>query len=89
MFRRLGGARRRLARLGLAVAGTQVVTRVVEVKVAEYADNLMKVVARHAGAKSARTECRRRFKNLPERDWPAVAALIHRHFDGVLGKATP
>ena len=77
-----GGDRRAAA---AALAGTQALTRVVEVKVEEYADNLMKVVARHAGAESAQAECRRRFKNLPERYLPAVETLIRRRFEGVLG----
>lgn len=72
-----------------ALAGTQALTRVVEVKVEEYADNLMKVVARHAGTESAQAECRRRFKNLPERYLPAVETLIRRRFEGALGEANP
>ena len=67
-----------------ALAGTQALTRVVEVKVEEYADNLMKVMVGHASAESALAECRRRFKNLPERYLPAVEALIHRRFPGAL-----
>ena len=66
----------------LALAGTPALTRVVEVKVQDYTTHLKKVVANHTSAGEALAECRRRFKNLPDRYLPALESLVQDHFKG-------
>ncbi len=52
----------------------------VEAKVREYYDNLMETAREFPNAEVAVLECRRRFKNLPQRYFPAVEQLIRRRF---------
>ncbi len=54
--------------------------RTVELKLLEYKDHLNTVVASYATEAEAVVGCRKRFKNLPDRHFRAVAALIHHHF---------
>ncbi len=60
------------------VAGTK--DSRVESKVREYYANLMETVQQFPNADLAVLECRRRFKNLPQRYFPAVEQLIRRKF---------
>jgi DNA-binding NtrC family response regulator len=52
----------------------------VELKVREYYDNLIETTREFPNAEVAVLECRRRFKNLPQRYFPAVEQLIRRRF---------
>ena len=52
----------------------------VEAKVREYYDNLVEAAREFPTADVAVLECRRRFKNLPQRYFPAVEQLIRRRF---------
>ncbi|GKS58285.1 hypothetical protein YTPLAS18_18120 [Nitrospira sp.] len=54
--------------------------RTVELKLVEYRDHLIAVIAGHRTESEAVAACRKRFKNLPDRHFKAVVALIHRHF---------
>ena len=51
-----------------------------EAKVREYYDNLMEAARQFPSADVAVLECRRRFKNLPQRYFPSVENLIRRGF---------
>lgn len=54
----------------------------IESKVREYYDNLMETARQFPTAEVAVLECRRRFKNLPQRYFPAVEQLIRKRFTG-------
>ncbi|MFO0773679.1 MAG: sigma 54-interacting transcriptional regulator [Nitrospiraceae bacterium] len=71
------GDRSRAAQM---LAGDLALVRVVELKLAEYADHLFSVVDGFATAQEATLACRKRFKNLPERHFKAVERLIQQRF---------
>ena len=54
--------------------------RTVELKLLEYRDHLISVIAGYHTESEAVVACRKRFKNLPDRHFKAVVTLIHRHF---------
>lgn len=68
----------RIADAAADVAGTK--DPLVEAKVREYYDNLMEAARQFPSADVAVLECRRRFKNLPQRYFPSVENLIRRGF---------
>jgi Bacterial regulatory protein, Fis family len=72
-----GGDRRRAA---LQLAGDATLTRVVELKLREYHDHLIRSVAGFETADAAIAACRRRFKNLAERHFRSVEELVRQHF---------
>ena len=71
------GDRRRAA---LELAGEPALARVVELKLREYHDHLIRSVAGFETADAAVAACRRRFKNLAERHFRSLEDLVRQHF---------
>lgn len=62
------------------IAGDPSHVRTAEVKVRDYYGHLQSVVEPFSTAEQALVECRRRFKNLPERYFAAVETLVRWYF---------
>lgn len=60
-----------------SLAGDESLIRVVEGRLREYAKNLLPASKHYRTAEEAIADCRKRFRNLPERHFPAVERLIH------------
>ena len=73
-----GGDRDRAA---LELAGDARLARVVELKLREYHDHLIRSVAGFTTADAAVAACRRRFKNLPERHFRSLETLVRQKFE--------
>ena len=74
-----GGDRSKAA---AALAGGAVAqARVVELKLGEYHEHLLRVLAAFDTADAAVAACRRRFKNLPERYFGALETLVRQRFE--------
>ena len=73
-----GGDRSRAA---LALAGDPRLARIVELKLAEYHDHLLRAVEGFASADAAIAACRRRFKNLPDRHFRSLESLVRLKFE--------
>jgi transcriptional regulator with PAS, ATPase and Fis domain len=63
------------------LAGDPALLRTVELKLMDYYGHLMGTIQRFATAEEALLDCKRRFKNLPERHFKSVEALVRRHFE--------
>ena len=68
------------ARAALALAGDPTLARVVELKLREYHEHLIRSVAGFETADAAIAACRRRFKNLAERHFRSLDDLVREHF---------
>ncbi|MGH7311753.1 MAG: sigma 54-interacting transcriptional regulator [Candidatus Rokuibacteriota bacterium] len=73
-----GGDRSRAA---LDLAGDPAHARIVEVKLREYHEHLLRVIQAFDSADAALSACRRRFKNLPERHFGSLESLVRQHFE--------
>jgi len=80
-FRALVDSQGDRARAALELAGDPALARSVEVKLREYSEHLLRVVAGFGSADEAIAACRRRFKNLPERHFRSLELLVRQHFD--------
>jgi transcriptional regulator with PAS, ATPase and Fis domain len=80
-FQALVDAQGDQAKAALAIAGESSHLRTVELKIMEYYGHLLTVLEPFTTADEAVIDCRRRFKNLPERHFTSVESLIRRHFD--------
>jgi len=63
-----------------ALAGDERCVRVVEGRLREYVNNLMPPSKNYTSVEEAIADCRKRFRNLPERHFPAVEQLLHERF---------
>jgi len=63
-----------------ALAGDERFVRVVEGRLREYANNLVPSSKHYGSVEEAIADCRKRFRNLPERHFPAVEQLIQARF---------
>ena len=63
-----------------ALAGDPALARTVEVKLGEYHEHLIRSIAGLDSAEAAVAACRRRFKNLPERHFRSLEALVRQEF---------
>ena len=63
------------------IAGDPSHVRTAELKLRDYYGHLQSVIEPFATAEEALAECRRRFKNLPERHFVAVERLVRWHFE--------
>ncbi|HWF61700.1 MAG TPA: sigma 54-interacting transcriptional regulator [Nitrospira sp.] len=63
------------------IAGDPTHLRIAELKLRDYYDHLRSVIEPFATAEEALVDCRRRFKNLPERHFSSVETLVQRHFE--------
>jgi predicted transcriptional regulator len=68
------------ARAALSIAGDPIHVRTVELKLADYYSHLRSVIEPFATADEALTDCKRRFKNLPDRHFASVEMLVRQHF---------
>ncbi len=68
------------AKAAAAIAGDPSYVRTVELKLMDYYGHLLSVIEPFAGADDALADCRRRFKNLPERHFASVEALVRQQF---------
>lgn len=64
----------------LAIAGDPSHLRTVELKLMDYHSHLMSVIEPFATANEALLDCKRRFKNLPDRHFSSVEMLVRQHF---------
>ena len=63
-----------------ALAGDERCVRIVEGRLRSYANNLIPSSKDFGSVEEAIADCRKRFRNLPERHFPAVEHLIHARF---------
>jgi DNA-binding NtrC family response regulator/CHASE2 domain-containing sensor protein len=80
-FRALVDAGGDRGKAALALAADPGLARTLEAKLAAYHDHLIRAASAFDTAEAAAAACRRRFKNLPERHFPAVELLIRQHFE--------
>jgi DNA-binding NtrC family response regulator/CHASE2 domain-containing sensor protein len=73
------GGERRGAAIALA-GGDNPLVRIVELKLGEYHEHLLRSVADFDSADTAVAACRRRFKNVPERYFSALETLVRQRF---------
>ena len=68
------------AKAALAIAGDPSHLRTVELKLMDYHSHLISVIEPFATANEALLDCKRRFKNLPDRHFSSVETLVRRYF---------
>jgi len=64
----------------VTLAGDPSLTRTVELKLMDYYDHLLTTIQPFATVEEALRDCRRRFKNLPERHFSSVDTLVRQIF---------
>lgn len=79
-FQALVEAKGDTAKAALVIAGDPSHVRTAELKLRDYYGHLQSVIKSFSTAEKALAECRRRFKNLPERHFEAVETLIRWYF---------
>ena len=79
-FQALVDAQGNQAKAALAIAGEPSHARTAELKLGDYYDHLQSVIKPFTTAEEALAECRRRFKNLPERHFAYVETLVRQYF---------
>ena len=68
------------AKAASALAGDPALLRTVELKLMDYYGHLMETIQPFTTVDEALLDCKRRFKNLPERHFKSVEALVRKHF---------
>lgn len=63
-----------------SLAGDVTLTRVVEGRLREYLKNLLPSSKHYSSVEEAIADCRKRFRNLPDRHFPAVEQLVQQRF---------
>ena len=63
-----------------ALAGDERLVPVLERRLREYSKNLVSASRNYHSAEEAIADCRKRFRNLPERHFPAVEQLLYQRF---------
>src|SRR6478672_4217519 len=66
------------AKAAVTIAGNPSHVRTVELKLSEYYNHLMSVIEPFRSVDEALAECKRRFKNLPDRHFASVALLVRQ-----------
>ena len=56
------------------------ITRTVELKLMDYYDHLLATIQPFATVAEALLDCKRRFKNLPDRHFASVESLVRQYF---------
>lgn len=79
-FQALVESRGDQAQAALAIAGDPMHVRTVELKLLDYHNHLMSVIAPFKTAHDAIADCKRRFKNLPDRHFSSVEILVREQF---------
>jgi transcriptional regulator with AAA-type ATPase domain len=62
------------------LAGDPSLTRTVELKLMDYYDHLLATIQPFTTVAEALLDCKRRFKNLPDRHFASVESLVRQHF---------
>jgi hypothetical protein len=68
------------AQAAATLAGDPSLTRTVELKLMDYYDHLVTTIRVFATVDDALLDCKRRFKNLPDRHFRSVEILVRQHF---------
>ena len=68
------------AKAATALAGNPALVRTVELKIMDYHGHLQKTIQQFSTVEEAILDCKRRFKNLPERHFKSVEALVRDDF---------
>ena len=68
------------AKAAMAIAGDPGRLRTVELKLTDYYQHLLTVIEPFKSVDEALAECKRRFKNLPERHFAALERLVKKQF---------
>jgi hypothetical protein len=68
------------AQAAATLAGDPSLTRTVELKLMDYYDHLLATLLPFATVDEALLDCKRRFKNLPDRHFRSVETLARQHF---------
>jgi phage tail protein X len=68
------------AKAALTIAGDPSHLRTVELKLMDYHGHLMSVIEPFVTANEALADCKRRFKNLPDRHFSSVETLVRQYF---------
>lgn len=71
------------SKAALSIAGDPSQVRTVELKLMDYYSHLLSVIEPFKTADDALAECKRRFKNLPDRHFASVDILIRQHFQSL------
>lgn len=79
-FQALVESRGDQAKAALSIAGDPSHLRTVELKLLDYHSHLMSVLDPFKTAEEALADCKRRFKNLPDRHFASVETLVRKHF---------
>lgn len=72
-----------------ALAGDETLAPMVARRLREYSKNLLPSSRHYTSAEEAVADCRKRFRNLPERHFPAVEQLVHQRFATPEQNSTP
>ena len=68
------------SKAAISIAGDPSQLRTVELKLMDYYGHLLSVIERFKTADDALADCKRRFKNLPDRHFASVETLVQQHF---------
>jgi transcriptional regulator with PAS, ATPase and Fis domain len=68
------------AKAAMAIAGDPAHVRTVELKLSDYYNHLLSVIEPFTSVDEALVECKRRFKNLPDRHFASVERLVKKRF---------
>ena len=68
------------AKAAIALAGDPSLLRTVELKLMDYYGHLTEIIQSLTTVDEALLDCKRRFKNLPERHFKSVETLVRKHF---------
>ncbi|MGH9875943.1 MAG: helix-turn-helix domain-containing protein, partial [Pyrinomonadaceae bacterium] len=68
------------AQAAATLAGDPSLTRTVEIKLMDYYDHLVATIQPFATVEEALIDCKRRFKNLPDRHFRSVETLVRQYF---------
>jgi transcriptional regulator with GAF, ATPase, and Fis domain len=79
-FQALVESRGNQAKAALAIADDPSCLRTVELKLLDYHSHLMSVIAPFKTTDEALADCKRRFKNLPDRHFASIETLVRDHF---------
>ena len=79
-FRALVEAKGDYSAAALSLAGKTAFARTVEMKLRDYHDHLIKTIQAYPSAEEAIVACKKRFKNLPDRHFTSVEALVQHYF---------
>jgi transcriptional regulator with PAS, ATPase and Fis domain/CHASE2 domain-containing sensor protein len=79
-FQALVETSRDKAQAAATLAGDPSLTRTVELKLMDYYDHLLATIQPFATVDEALLDCKRRFKNLPDRHFSSVETLVRHYF---------